>query len=96
MHYDHVLFSGHAVQQMFYREITKKDVIEVIENGNVIASYSGDKPYPSCLKLGFVNEKPIHVVFAVDNKTRTAIVVTTYIPDSNLWSEDFSSRRNKL
>ena len=80
---------------MFRRQIERKNVIEVVNGGQVIADYPDDNPYPSCLMLGFVNSKPIHVVLAFDAENKTGIIVTVYIPDSRLWSEDFSLRRDK-
>ena len=95
MDHDHIMFSGHAIRQMFHREITKNDVLEVVNNGQVIIDYPDDNPYPSCLILGFVNDNPIHVVFAFDRENKAGIVITAYIPNSQLWSENFRSRRNK-
>lgn len=95
MDYEQIVFSGHAIRQMFHREITKNDVIEVISNGQVVIDYPDDKPYPSCLMLGFVNDKPIHIIFAFEQEKKTGIVITAYIPDSRLWTEDFRSRRDK-
>ena len=93
--YSQIIFSGHAIRQMVQRSIAKNDVLEVIRNGEVIIDYPDDTPYPSCLMLGFVRKNPIHVVFASDWENRTGIVVTAYIPDSNVWTENFTSRRNK-
>ena len=95
MDYKQIIFSGHAIRQMFHREITKNEVIEVIENGQAIIDYPDDNPYPSCLMFGKVNNKPIHVVFAIDQENETGIVITAYIPDIRLWTEDFKLRRNK-
>lgn len=94
MDYDQIIFSGHAVRQMFHREITKNDIIGVVNKGQVIIDYPDDKPYLSCLMLGFVNNRPIHVVLAIDKENKTGIIITVYIPDSKLWNEDFKSRRN--
>ena len=66
----------------------------MLSEGVVIKEYPDDTPYQSCLLLGFVNNKPIHVVFAVDDASETGIVITAYIPDPKLWTEDFKSRRN--
>ena len=93
MDYDRIIFSGHAIRQMFNREITKNDVIESIDNGRIIFDYPDDKPYMSCLILGFVSDKPIHVVFAFDKENKIGIVITAYIPDPQLWTEDFRARR---
>ncbi len=67
----------------------------IIKHGDVIMEYHDDKPYPSQLILGFIKGIPLHVVFAVDNEQNRGIVVTTYIPDPRLWSDDFKSRRSK-
>jgi hypothetical protein len=95
MEYKRIIFSGHAVRQMFSRSISKDDILAVIERGQIIAEYPDDKPYPSRLMLGFVNNVPLHVVFAVDKQRQTGIIITVYIPDRRLWSEDFKARRRK-
>lgn len=78
---------------MFDRRLTKKHVITVIGHGRVIMEYPDDKPYPSCLMLGFSENTPIHVVFAVDKENRIGIVVTAYIPDGKVWTDGFTLRR---
>ncbi len=90
-----IRFSGHAVRQMFRREISQDDVSEAVNHGQKIIDYPDDKPYPSCLVLGFVNGRPLHIVLAFDQSSQTKIVITAYIPDSHLWTEDFKSRRIK-
>ena len=95
MEYRQIIFSGHAIRQMVQRATAENDVLKVIRYGEVIADYPDDTPYPSSLILGFVRDNPIHVVFACDWENKTGIVVTAYIPDSNVWTEDFRSRRNK-
>jgi len=89
----HIFFSGHAIRQMFNRGIAKNDVVEVVNNGQIIIDYPEDRPFPSYLILGFVDNKPIHVVFAFEQENKTGIVITAYIPDSQLWADDFRSRR---
>lgn len=95
MEHSQITFSGHAIRQMFRRGITKQAVLDVIGYGQVIIDYPDDIPYPSCLMLGFVNDEPIHIVFALDRESKTGIVITAYIPAPQLWSEDFKSRRDK-
>ncbi len=91
--YSRILFSGHAVRQMLSRNISKDDVVRVASSGEVIHDYPEDRPYPSRLMLGFLDELPIHVVCAIDQATNTGIIITAYIPDSKLWSDDFKTRR---
>ena len=93
MKYKRIMFSGHAIHQMFSRGLQKDDVLAVIQGGQVVIDYTDDKPYPSCLMLGFIKNLPIHVIFAVDLEQQIGIVITAYIPDSKLWAKDFKSRR---
>ena len=88
-----VLYSSHAVRQMFERSITVDEVRTVIAQGETITAYPDDRPYPSRLCLGVVRGRPIHVLLAYDIDTRIGYVVTTYIPDRNRWSDDFRTRR---
>ncbi len=93
MHCEHVKFSGHAISQMFKRQISKKEVRSVIDNGEVIKEYLDDKPYPSKLMLGFINRRVVHVVIAYDIKEKMCYIVTAYVPDPNIWTEDFKRKR---
>ena len=51
---------------MFARNISVEDVAEVLREGDTIESYPDDKPYPSCLLLGQVRGRMLHVVAARD------------------------------
>ena len=88
-----VVFSGHAIRRMFRRGVGKDDVLAVVRNGEIIDDYPDDTPYTSCLILGFVRDVPIHVVFALDSRNQTGIVVTAYVPDIELWTDDFKTRK---
>ena len=87
------MFSGHALRQMFARSITADHIRSVIDEWEVIASYPDDRPYPSELLLGFPAGRPLQVVLAYNEATRTGYVVTAYVPDPRLWSEDYKTRR---
>lgn len=89
----YLVFSSHAIQQMFRRRISKREVQSAITYGKIIDERAEDTPFPSQLILDFVEGKPIHVVFSYDESTDTGYVVTTYIPDPNLWQDDFKTRR---
>jgi hypothetical protein len=58
----------------------------------VISDYPDDKPLPSVLILGFVEKRPLHVVLAYDIINETGYVVTAYVPDAKLWTENFNRR----
>jgi hypothetical protein len=67
--------------------------LAVASEGETVADYAADAPYPSCLMLGLVNGRPLHVVVALDRGTGTCIVVTAYEPDAHQWNADFKTRR---
>ncbi len=85
-------YSNHAVMQMFKRNISADEVEGAISSGEVIKNYPNDKPYPSCLILYFVNNRPIHVVVSQDAESSTCFVVTAYQPTPNIWSVDFKTK----
>jgi hypothetical protein len=89
-----ILFSGHAIRRIFERSIRRLEVIEVVTFGHVIADYPDDEPFPSFLILGFVGNRPLHVVAAVETESKHCYIVTAYEPDPAVWQEDFSTRRS--
>lgn len=82
----------HSFRRMFEREISPETVLEVIRNGEIIKEYIDDKPYPSYLILKFVNNKPIHIVVAKNERGNECFVVTVYEPDASMWSKDFKTK----
>ncbi|MBF0565023.1 MAG: DUF4258 domain-containing protein [Nitrospirae bacterium] len=88
-----ILFSAHAVRRMFLRGIGKDDIRSVIVSGEIIIEYPSDTPYPSCLMLGFIRDIPIHVVLGINSDVQECIVITTYIPNDELWTDNFRKRR---
>jgi hypothetical protein len=89
-------FTGHALRQMFARSVSVDEVKAVVENGEIIATYPDDRPYPSDLLLGLgLSKRPLHVVLAYNEDIRTAYVITAYVPDLTIWSDDYKSRREQ-
>ena len=86
------IYRLHAIERMFQRDISEKQVEEVIENGEVIESYIDDKPYPSFLTLGYVDGIALHVVYAKDEEDNV-IVITAYKPNLTKWQEDLKTRK---
>ena len=78
---------------MFERSITQAHVLQVLNEGEIIADYPEDEPYPSRLLLGFAGGRPLHVVAASDSAGGTLIAVTVYRPDPGLWEPGFRRRR---
>ncbi len=93
MYCQNLVFSRHAIQKMFFRRISQQEVQQIITYGEVIEENPNDTPFPSYIILDFVDSKPIHVVFYYDEVSDTGYVVTAYIPDSNLWMDNFRKRK---
>jgi uncharacterized protein DUF4258 len=89
-----VRFSGHALRRMFERSLSTEEVIFTIQTGETITGYPYDKPYPSELRLKWVNDRPVHVVVAQSQENDECYVITAYVPSPEIWSNDFKTRRN--
>jgi len=85
------IYREHAVKRMFERDISEKQVEDTVKNGKIIEEYLDDYPYPSFLALNFF-EKPLHVVFAKNDIDNEIIIITTYHPNKERWSDDYSTR----
>jgi hypothetical protein len=93
LNFENLIFSSHAIRQMFFRRISDREVRQAIAYGEIIEQSLEDIPFPSYLILDFVDGRAIHVVVSYDESTRTAYVVTAYIPDRELWTNNFRKRR---
>lgn len=83
----------HALEKMMERGISRKTVKDVLLNGEVIESYPDDKPFPSALFLGWVNNQPLHVVGSLDSMTGWCFIITAYKPDLEHFESDYQTRR---
>ena len=93
MEQKHLVFRVHALQRMFQRSMSKDDVRKVLNEGKTIKNYPDDKPYPSRLVLGWIEQRPIHIVVADNIKDNQEIVITVYEPDPAQWQEGFERRK---
>ena len=84
----------HALRRMLERGITREQVKRTIRQGEIIEVYEQDRPYASCLILGFVPE-PLHVVAALDPRSLVCHVITAYRPSLEQFEPDYRIRRKK-
>lgn len=89
-----IKFRFHAVSRMFERNISETDVLDALRSGKIIEEYPDDQPYPSCLRLGFIGSRPIHVVTANATDEKSTIIITVYEPDSERWVSGFEKRKS--
>ena len=88
-----VLVSRHAREEAIADNLLIEEICFSVIQGEIIEDYTDDKPYPSCLIFGR-NKKynPIHSVWAYNQDTGWAILITVYRPKSSKWIE-WSIRR---
>ena len=85
-------FSIHAVDQSILRKITRQQMHEAIETGEIIEDYPEDKYGPSCLILGWTKKRrPLHIQCSYPTRAKIKII-TLYDPDPKEWI-DFKIRR---
>jgi len=89
-----VLFRVHAIQRMFERNISARDVSQALQSGETIEDYSAEMPEPSRLILAAKGRRPLHVVTSENRQSNEVTVITVYIPDPEKWSKDFRSRKS--
>ena len=88
-----IVFSNHAVKQMFQRDISIEDIKIALNDFEIINNYSDDKPYPSKLIFSMVNNRPIHIVYSKNIDDNTIIIITVYEPNFDIWQKDFKTRK---
>ena len=86
-------FRVHALQRMFERSVSVRNVLLALRSGKTIEDYSSEMPEPSRLILAFQGKRPFHVVTAEDPETNLITIITVYIPDPARWTRDSTSRR---
>ena len=76
-------------------QLAKDEIIQAINTGEIIESYPDDRPMQSCLIMGLVNSRPIHVVVAYEDENEMVFVITVYEPDIKNFDDDLKTRRKK-
>ena len=89
-----IVFRVHAVQRMFERNVSVRNVSQALQSNKIIEDYSAEMPEPSRLILGFQGKRPFHIVTSEHLETNEVIIVTVYIPDPNKWNKNFKDRKS--
>lgn len=88
-----IQWTNHIMIRLAQRDISRADIKAAIMAGEIIEYYPTDYPRPSCLILGHMTGRPIHVVVGVENERLW--MITAYRPDAGRWSADFRQRKEK-
>ena len=85
-------YSLHAAEQSILRRISRKEVEEAMESGEIIKHHPSDKYGPSCLVFGMTGSgRPLHVQCTHPDRERVKII-TPYEPSAEEWIEHRTRR----
>ncbi|MCX7092008.1 MAG: DUF4258 domain-containing protein [Methylobacter sp.] len=86
-------FRFHATERMFQRAISSQQVEYILHHGDIIERYDSDQPLPSVLINGYtIEQRPLHVVVAINKAEQRLVIVTVYEPSILKWTDNFSRR----
>jgi hypothetical protein len=88
-------WEGHVLERLVSRNIARATVLRILRSGECIEDYPADFPFPSGLFLGWHDDKPLHVVAALEEATPRIFIITAYEPDTEHFEDDFRTRRRK-
>lgn len=93
---DRVLWSRHATARLVDYDLVRSDVEKALQTCTMIEDYSTlHRPLPDCLILGILpDQRPVHVVAAVDIENDRIFVVTVYLPSQERWQDDWKTRKS--
>lgn len=85
-------FSRHALDRTIIRIISVQEIREAIQQAELLEDYPDDKYGPSCLLLGFTEERrALHLQCSYPSRPLIKII-TVYEPDTIEWI-DFRVRK---
>ena len=87
-----IYWSLHSAEMMAKRGISRSDILNCLQNGEIIEDYPDSFPYPSCLVFGkTVYSKIMHVVVGI--KEESLVIITAYFPSTVKFEKDLRTRR---
>jgi hypothetical protein len=88
-----IVWRQHGFARMLERNLSRDDVFNVIQNGEIIEYYPEAKPYLGCLIAGISHNKRVHVVAAWDESAYAVYIITVYIPDEDHFHKNGLTRK---
>ena len=88
-----ILWTYHVNMRLKGRFISRTDILNSVSHFEIIEEYPEDKYFPSYLVYSQHEENVFHILFAIDMIGDNVRIITAYRPDSQVWNEDFKTRR---
>ncbi len=90
-----VRITDHADEEADNDGLGFEEVYYSVMHGEIIESYPSDRPFPSCLIFGRTfSGDAIHTVWAYNEHSGWAALITVYRPDPERWI-DWRERRGE-
>ena len=81
-----IRITDHADEEVAADRLAFDDIYHSVLGGEIIEDYPTSKPYPSCLIYGSTSGgEPVHTVWAYNERTHGAVLITVYRPDPDRW-----------
>jgi len=81
-----IRITDHADEEAQDDNLNYDEIFFSVVQGEIIEQYGKDRPSPSCLVYGCTFEgEPVHSVWAYNEQTRWAVLITVYRPDPERW-----------
>jgi len=90
--YDRYEICFHAEKERYAEDITVSDLETAISNGEILEDYANDPRGPSCLILGYSQNRPIHIVCGYTS-IKWVRIITVYIPKLPKWTNEKTRAR---
>lgn len=79
--------SFHAEKERYAEDITLNDIETAIFNGEILEDYPNDSRGPSCLILGYSQNRTIHIVSGFTS-LQWIRIITVYLPKQPKWIDE--------
>ncbi len=81
-----IRITDHADEEADADDLTFDEIYFSVFHGEIIENYPEDRSYPSCLIYGKTfGGDPVHSVWAFNDETQWAVIITVYKPDPDRW-----------
>jgi hypothetical protein len=86
------VISTHAYQEAADEKIDIAEIRDAILNDEMLEQYADTGRGESCLILGFVDERPIHVICGW--RRESIVIITVYVPKLPKFQDPWTRRRS--
>jgi hypothetical protein len=86
------VISTHADQEAADEKIDIAEIRDAILNDEMLEQYADTGRGESCLILGFVDERPIHVICGW--RRESLVIITVYVPKLPKFQDPWTRRRS--